>query len=271
MTQASTPLQPQTLNITAIPAFTDNYIWLIEDRSANCSWLVDPGDADAVINYLHSRNITNLKGILVTHHHPDHIGGIEKLMRAYPGIAIYGVESSRVTMITNAVAPGLTLSLSASCQFDVLGVPGHTSDHIAYLLKSEDQPSLFCGDTLFSSGCGRLFEGTAAQMRLSLQQFRSLAPGTKIYCAHEYTLANLKFAQAVEPANADLKLKYKWAAEQRESGQPTVPSTIGNELVTNPFMRWDQAQVIAIARAHGAIDDSPDEVFKAIRQWKDHF
>ncbi|BFM07464.1 hydroxyacylglutathione hydrolase [Halioxenophilus aromaticivorans] len=270
MTHPHSSAHPDPITVVAIPAFADNYIWLIEDRQSQQHWLVDPGIAKPVIDYFQANGITALAGILVTHHHNDHIGGIDDLKAHFPDTLVYGLKSARVPQVTHTVEGGQQLHLSSNLILSVLSVPGHTIDHIVYFLPAE-QPRLFSGDTLFAGGCGRLFEGSPAQMRASLDQLRRLADHTLVYCAHEYTASNLQFALAVEPGNASLKHRIDDVTELREKGKPTVPSQLTTERQTNPFLRWDEPSVIAAAQAQGAEDNSPDTVFTAIRAWKDKF
>ncbi len=253
------------LTIHPLPAFEDNYLWLLEDgRNAA---VVDPGDEAPVEAFLAGRGLV-LAAILATHHHGDHVGGLEALARRWDcpafgpaGEAIAGLtrrlaEGDRITV------PGLGLPLT------VLEVPGHTAGHIAYV----GEGIVFCGDTLFAGGCGRLFEGTPAQMSASLAKLAALPPATRVYCAHEYTAANLRFAAAVEPGNARLAERRAKVAAQRGRGEPTVPSTIAEELATNPFLRCAEPEVVAAAGRHaGRALAGPVEVFAAVRAWKNGF
>jgi len=255
--------------IHPIPAFSDNYIWalLADDGSNAC--VVDPGDASPVIAYLEDNGLT-LSNILVTHHHPDHVGGLGQLIEKYAP-QIHGPGGSGIQGITNVVVEGDGLTLFGE-EFTVLEVPGHTMDHIAYYCPHSEagSPLLFCGDTLFAGGCGRLFEGTAPQMHHSLNKLKQLPDETKVYCAHEYTLANLGFAKLVEPENAAIKQRITEAKEQRNNHSPTVPSTLKLELDTNPFMRTDQASVILAAEAWaGRSLAGRRAVFRTVRAWKD--
>ena len=271
MTQPSATLQTDNLKITALAAFNDNYIWLIEDLTNQLAWVVDPGDGNVVQEYLDENRALTLSGILVTHHHDDHIGGISTLLAHHPDLSIYGIQSDRIKAINCPVGEGDTLELSEAFKVEVISVPGHTRDHIAFYYPSQEQPALFCGDTLFSSGCGRLFEGSPSTMRQSLAKLRVLPKQTKIYCAHEYTQANLEFALAVEPDNSAIANKRSQVAALRAKGAATVPTTLDNEINTNPFLRWDQPTVIAAAVAKGANGADQDSIFATIRQWKDQF
>jgi hydroxyacylglutathione hydrolase len=258
-------------SIERIEAFNDNYIWLIEDGSS--AVVIDPGDAQPVIQQLNDRSLT-LSAVLITHHHFDHVGGVELLRQQYPDIVVYAPRNSPYQDGDITVSDGDSLTL-LGIQFDVIAVPGHTLDHIAYFNASwHDHPVLFCGDTLFAGGCGRVFEGTHQQMHHSLQLLAALPNDTAVYCAHEYTLANLLFAQAVEPNNAELKLRVEAVKAARQDNLATVPTSIGLELATNPFLRCDQLAVIgAAARStnNGQQPANSDQVFAAIRQWKDAF
>jgi hydroxyacylglutathione hydrolase len=256
------------LSISPLPAFSDNYLWLL--NRGRRAVVVDPGDAEPVLKALASRQL-QLDAILVTHHHGDHVGGVEKL-RSHTGATVYGPRSERIEGVDVAVAEGDRVTV-LDTDFTVIEVPGHTAGHIAYFSDALDPPVLFCGDTLFGCGCGRLFEGTPAQMLGSLDRLASLAGTTRVYCAHEYTLANIRFALAVEPGNAELQRRARDASVQRERGEPTLPSTIGLELQTNPFMRSDAGAVreAAIAHAGASAVRSRTDVFATLRAWKNDF
>jgi hydroxyacylglutathione hydrolase len=260
------------LTLIPLPAFTDNYIWMLHD--GHKALVVDPGDANVVFEAL-KRLSLRLETILVTHHHVDHTGGVAELRDA-TGAAVFGPLTEtmpepirRLQGGDNMQAMGLT--------FDVIDVPGHTSGHIAYYTdqlegKSKDSsPILFCGDTLFSGGCGRLFEGTPAQMLASLSKLSALPGHSRVCCTHEYTLSNLKFARAVEPNNAALE-KYQADCEAlRAADTPTLPSTMARELQINPFLRSDQAEVVQTAQKLDPTAIDAVGVFTAIRQWKNNF
>jgi len=228
---------------------------------------VDPGDAAPVLAWL-ARERLALSAILVTHHHPDHVGGIEALLAAHP-VPVYGPRGEAIPGRTHAVVEGDRVALAGlGAAFTVLEVPGHTRGHIAYYRPG----TLFCGDTLFACGCGRLFEGTAEQMHASLGKLAALPGDTRIYCAHEYTLANIRFARAVEPGNAALSQREARDRARREAGVPTLPSTLAEELATNPFLRCEDSAVAAAARARdAAVASDPIRVFAAIREWKNRF
>ena len=258
------------LVIHTVPAFQDNYLWLFHQSGQRDAFAVDPGDAQPILQCLKKHDLT-LAGILITHHHPDHTGGIKALL-AHCDVPVYGPDSANIPQVTQPLYEGDHITL-ADTQFTVLEIPGHTLDHIAYSASPEDQnPVVFCGDTLFTAGCGRIFEGTAAQMYRSLQKLAALPANTAIYCAHEYTLSNLAFAAAVEPDNSALQKKIVDATKKREQGLPTVPSTLSIELETNPFLRCHLPSLALAASQHEASALSePAEVMAAIRRWKDNF
>jgi len=264
----------KTLQIQQIPAFDDNYLWLI--HNSQNAIIVDPGDAAPVLAYLNLHHL-QLCGILITHHHPDHIGGVTELLRtAKSPIPVYGPQadqqSGRIATITQGCRDGESITISElDCQFTVMEVPGHTSTHIAYY--SAQLQSLFCGDTLFAGGCGRLFEGTPTQMLTSLKKIAALPGNTAIYCAHEYTLSNLRFALAVEPDNATLQERFHHVTEQRKNGVSTVPSQLALELQTNPFLRSTSEDIIHTLQNNNKIASKTDEVsvFTAVREWKNNF
>jgi len=251
-----------------VPAFEDNYIWLIRGDSADHTALVDPGDAAPVLDAL-ARLALTPAAILCTHHHGDHTGGIEELKHRFPGLPVYGPGNENITGITHVLNDGDRLDLPAlGLRFEVLAVPGHTRGHITYY----GHGWLFCGDTLFSAGCGRLFEGTPQQMQRSLARLAALPGDTLVYCAHEYTRANLRFAQTVEPDNPAIHRYTSEVDERRARDEPTIPSTIALERAINPFLRWDSPAVRQAAERHSGTALSDDsEVFAAIRRWKDGF
>ena len=255
------------MNLTALPAFTDNYIWMMHNGAQ--ALVVDPGEAAPVQAALDARGL-QLAGILVTHHHGDHVGGVDALRSRLHG-PVYGPASERIPEPFEPLVAGDRLQL-LGLDFEVFDVPGHTAGHIAYLHRPAGQaPILFCGDTLFSAGCGRLFEGTPEQMHASLAQLAALPGDTRVCCTHEYTLSNLRFASAVEPGNAAIAAYTAWCEAERAAGRATLPSTIARELTINPFLRCDQTGVVASARAHGAANETPVAVFAALRQWKNQF
>ncbi len=255
--------------IIPIPAFADNYIWLL--RAGGVAAVVDPGDAAPVEDYLARERVT-LCAVLATHHHGDHVGGIPALLARRP-VPVFGPLRESIPGRTQAVAGGDRILVPGiDATFDVIDVPGHTSGHIAYVGAFGGAPSLFCGDTLFTGGCGRLFEGTPEQMWSSLSALAALPPETRVYCGHEYTLANLRFALAVEPSSAQLLARDAREKAKRGRGEPTVPSTIGIERATNPFLRADLPEVKAAASAHvgHALNDDVAS-FAALREWKNRF
>ncbi|RDV24306.1 hydroxyacylglutathione hydrolase [Alteromonas aestuariivivens] len=260
------PALPAGLSVHAIPAFTDNYIWCLTDEKH--AVVVDPGDAQPVLEFCQHHQLS-LAAILITHHHPDHIGGIAKLVSANPSIPVIGPRGGHIRGLTKSVTQGDTVHLTVlGCQFAVMEVPGHTLDHIAFY----GHGLVFCGDTLFSAGCGRLFEGSAAQMSHSLNKLKRLPEQTLVYCTHEYTLANLAFARTVDPDNLTLEAYTEWANEARKQGIPTLPSTIKTELAINPFLRCQDPAISRAAQQHvnkTLMDETA--VFGALRQWKDEF
>lgn len=251
--------------IHAISAFSDNYIWTIIDESAGMMDCIDPGDALPVLNYAQKHQLV-LRTILLTHHHSDHIGGVANLLSNYPECKVYGPEDSRIPNVTHAVTQGDNLSIGAY-SFQILFNPGHTSTHISYF--EPDKQWLFCGDTLFSAGCGRVFDGTIEQLYQSLELFKTLPLDTNIFCAHEYTLQNLKFAHHVEPNNKAIIEHI--ARLSAQSSTNSLPSTLKHELAINPFLRTEQSTVKHYALAHGAESDSPLDVFKTLRTLKNRF
>ena len=256
------------LSISPIPAFSDNYIWCVaRDGEAI---IVDPGDATPVLNYLDSHQL-KLNAILITHHHYDHVNGIELLCQQYPDAQVYGPHN-QINGITQRLSHGQSITLFDH-KIDIIAVPGHTLDHIAYYISDNlPKPLLFCGDTLFAGGCGRLFEGTAEQMMASLGLIAALPADTAVYCAHEYTLSNLHFAQVVEPRNQALQARIQHASQQRTEKLPTVPSELALELQTNPFLRTgiDTVQASVIAQS-GIKYWKEKDIFANLRKWKDDF
>jgi hydroxyacylglutathione hydrolase len=256
------------MNLIPLPAFQDNYLWLLHDGQR--ALVVDPGDADPVRTCLADRGL-QLDAILVTHHHADHTGGVDAL-RDETGAKVWGPAHERIPGPFTPLAEGDAIEV-LGLRFEILDVPGHTAGHIAYYCKAVDGvPLVFCGDTLFSGGCGRLFEGTPAQMFDSLAKLAALPGDTRVCCTHEYTLSNLKFATAVESGNGEL-IHYRQQCEQRRShGEPTLPSTIALERSVNPFLRTGEPAVQQAAHRHAGVDEAdPVAVFAALRQWKNEF
>jgi hydroxyacylglutathione hydrolase len=274
-------MNTSTVEITALPAFRDNYIWLL--RAGDRAVVVDPGDAAPVLDHLAAQGLT-LAAILLTHHHNDHSGGLADLLARAPavpaGVAVFGPAAESITGVSHPLAGGeallaadLGLTLPGLQGLSVWPVSGHTRGHLAYHLPAAwlGREVLFCGDTLFGAGCGRLFEGTPAQMVESLMRIAALPDDTAIYCAHEYTAMNLPFAAAVEPDNAAIAARQERVTSRRAAGLATVPLALGEEKATNPFLRWAEPAVIAAARARGAESDAPVAVFAAIRAWRNEF
>lgn len=252
--------------ISAIPAFSDNYIWLLRDTDAATVAVVDPGDADPVLDRLCELKL-DLGALLITHHHYDHTGGIDALVAAFPKVRVFGPDDTRIKGVTDPVGEGdLVRMPGVSLALEVLALPGHTSSHIGYYGGG----ALFCGDTLFAAGCGRVFDGTMSDLAASLTRIAALPPETQCYCAHEYTLDNLGFAGWVEPDSVALQQREQSTQALREAGTATVPSTLSLECATNPFLRTTQPEVIARAEQRaGRKLASPAEVFEVLRRWKD--
>jgi hydroxyacylglutathione hydrolase len=263
------PTTSATLAIQPIAAFSDNYIWLFYDTQTRQACVVDPGDAQPVLDTLKELEL-NLTTIIITHHHFDHVGGLEVLHKAYSP-KVFGPKNPAISGLSETLGAGDVISV-LDTEFQVLEVPGHTLDHIAYF-HAGIEPLLFCGDTLFAGGCGRLFEGTPAMMHQSLQSLAALPPATRVYCAHEYTMANLGFASAVEPDNSALQQRIAAAKSTRAQNQPTVPSEMALELATNPFLRCAdsglRANLVSQGKLAGDVDDVA--VFTAVRAWKDTY
>jgi hydroxyacylglutathione hydrolase len=262
------PIQPTRLEVRPVRAFADNYIWLIESpRSQGALVAVDPGDSEPVIAEL-QRSGATLAAILLTHHHPDHVGGVPQLLR-HGKVPVIGPDDTRIAQRTRTVRDGERCELTdLGLSFEILQVPGHTVSHIAFW----GHGALFCGDTLFSAGCGRMFEGTPEQMNASLNRLRNLPPDTRMFCGHEYTAANLRFALAVDPAN-EVAREYQGTVDRvRAADHPSLPSTLDLEIRVNPFLRCDDPRVVTAAERHaGRRLKGAAEVFGVLRAWKDQF
>lgn len=253
----------------ALPAFDDNYIWLLQDHANRQCAAVDPGDPEPVLKWLANNPGWSLSHILITHHHRDHTGGIQ-VLKETTGTQVVGPALEKITGIDQPLEDGAEIKV-AGYPLKVLHVPGHTLGHIAYVYEGE-QPFVFSGDTLFAGGCGRLFEGTPAQMHQSLQKLASLPDNTRLYCTHEYTLSNLKFARAVEPDNSLLNERFQEVTRMREKGLNTLPSSMGLEKATNPFLRCSEPAVVASLREQRDLESSDAEAaFACLRAWKDVF
>jgi len=251
--------------VIPLTAFSDNYVWTLRD--SRVAAVVDPGEAQPVFDYLAAEKL-QLVAILATHHHQDHVGGIAELRQRYP-VPVYGPRGEPIPTLTQPVGGGDGVSVKElGLSFEVLDIPGHTRAHIAYY----GADMLFCGDTLFACGCGRVFEGTPQQLYASLQKLMALPDDTRVYCGHEYTLANIGFAKAVEPDNAALLEREASDAQLRRENRPTLPSTMGREKATNPFLRVTRPAVIESANKYlGKRVSDPTGVFAALRQWKNQF
>ena len=255
------------IKIEPIKAFSDNYIWLVTTNEGLL--VVDPGDAAPVEAYLDNNN-KNLSNILITHHHFDHTGGVEKLVNNNP-VNVFGPTDSIFDGVNKELKDGDEINV-IGINFSIIEVPGHTLDHIAFFAENDGNPFLFCGDTLFAGGCGRIFEGTFEQMFESLSKLSQLPLNTKIYCGHEYTLSNLAFALEVDKSNQTLIKRYEACTKARSNNIPTVPSTLELEFQTNPFLRSHQKDIQdCIMQKFDYIDNPNDmEIFKATREWKDN-
>ncbi len=252
------------MRLQPVPALTANYIWLLSDEDGR-ALIVDPGQAAPVLAAL--EQAADPHGILLTHHHPDHIGGVPEILQRWPQLPVIAPRDDRIPTATRHVADG-DIAQVGPWRFDVLEIPGHTLSHVAF----HGEGVLFCGDTLFSLGCGRLFEGTPAQMLASLRRLSALPNETHVCCGHEYTVANAAFALRVDPDNSELRQRAAQARASRDVGMPTLPVTLGSERDCNPFLRSDTEAVraaVADRLGCGLIDDV--ETFAELRRWKDNF
>ena len=253
------------INIEPIEAFSDNYIWLVTTNEG--SLVIDPGESNNLLKILKEKDL-DLKAILITHHHYDHTGGIEEILSS-KSIDVYG-PNNNINSINKRVSHESKINL-LGIEFEVIEIPGHTLDHIAFYSENNGNPILFCGDTLFAGGCGRVFEGTFEQMYDSLSILKKLPLNTKVYSGHEYTESNLNFAKNVEPLNQKIISRYNEVIELRRQGLPTLPTTIELELETNPFFRVGQNEVQKLISEKFNTPRNNKDIFTAIRQWKDNF
>lgn len=261
------------LQIHPIPAFRDNYIWIIHNTEH--AVVIDPGDASPVLDYLQSHKL-ELHAILITHHHSDHTGGNPTLIARF-NVPVYGPKQENIATVTHPVREGDKIHLATlPLILEVIDIPGHTHGHIAYFgslpTSSHGKNILFCGDTLFASGCGRVFEGTPQQMYRSLQKLADLPDETLVYCTHEYTLGNINFARTVEPSNIDLQREEHRAKQLRSENIPTLPTSIAREKSCNPFLRCHLPEINRIACLYAKKKlEQPVEVFATLREWKNNF
>ena len=254
------------IKVEPIPAFSDNYIWLVTTNEG--SIVIDPGDANPVIEYLNKNKDLTLNSILLTHHHYDHSGGIEDLRKRYD-LKVFG-PNNQIKSVDHRVVEGNEILVNGLI-FKIIEVPGHTLDHIAFYNDDDDDPILFCGDTLFAAGCGRVFEGTFDQMYESLLKLKKLPENTIVYSGHEYTTANLMFASHVEPLNKNIQDSLSKVQELRSKNIPTLPTSIKEEKLINPFLRCDDESLQIIMRKKFNTDLSELNIFSALREWKDNF
>lgn len=252
--------------VIPLRAFSDNYIWTLRDE--RCAAVVDPGDAAPVLDYIERERLA-LVAILNTHHHADHVGGNAALLRRYPGIPVFGPHDTRIAEVTHRLSDGERITLPHfGIELAVLEIPGHTRTHIAF----HGHGMLYCGDTLFAVGCGRLFEGTPDEMHTSLSKLMGLPEATRVYCGHEYTLSNIHFARAADPGNEELEVLEQSVRRLRDQNVPTLPSTIVQEKATNPFVRCSEPAIVeAASRYAGKPLSDPVSVLAAIREWKNNF
>lgn len=258
------------LTVTPIPAYSDNYIWAIRHSARDTVYIVDPGDSEPVEHYLREQSV-ELAGILVTHRHWDHVTGIAPLVAAY-AVEVIGPACEEIPQVTQSVGEGNAFQLWQDVRVDVMETPGHMPEHISYFCRDDDSAWLFCGDTLFSAGCGRIFSGSLQALKFSLDRLKQLPSHTRVCCAHEYTLANLEFARAVEGNTPAIRERLAEVEARRKNNQPSLPSTIGAELRFNPFLRCNESGVIAGAEKQaGRRLNGEQDVFGVIREWKNTF
>jgi hydroxyacylglutathione hydrolase len=256
-------------NCIPIPAFQDNYIWLIQTPN-NEAAVVDPGDARPVLACLEERQL-DLRAVLITHHHADHTGGLADLKQKFPDLVVYGPDGEGIAGINHPVSPGNSIDIMGT-GFYIMNLCGHTKGHVGYLQQDTPSPAFFCGDALFSAGCGRLFEGCPGDLLATMKRIRALADDTLVYCAHEYTLANMAFACHVDPHNETLKKQQQKALHLRQKNLPTLPAILGTEKAINPFLRWDQPGILdRLAQHQGVPVPSGVEAMGTLRRWKDVF
>jgi len=255
-------------NIIAIPAFKDNYIWALHSLEGREIVVVDPGDAAPVLSYLQANKLL-LHAILITHHHFDHSGGIQDLKNHFPQVSVYGPKNESIAGVTHLLKEGDTISFADfKLSLNILDVPGHTKGHIVYY----NDNLLFCGDTLFSCGCGKLFEGTPSQMTDSLNKIKRLSPHTLMYCGHEYTQANIQFAKTVDPTNPALVKRLREVDECVAIFRPTLPVSLQTEFLTNPFLRANTKEIIQSVQKHWNIEQNDEvTIFSHLREWKNQF
>lgn len=256
-----------TINLKPLPSLSDNYIWVIINTINSTAVIIDPGAATVCVNFLEQQNIRPV-AILVTHRHWDHVNGIEQLIKKYD-IPVYGPATEFIPCLTAPLTSHDSFSIpEIKLDFQAMDLSGHTAGHIGYLTDN----MLFCGDTLFSAGCGRLFSGTAEQLHAALQRIKQLPADTTIYCAHEYTLDNLRFAQVVEPDNAAIQSRVEEVKTLRAKNLPSLPSTLENEMRYNPFLRTDRVNIMkTVAQHSGQNIDNSEDCFRYLRIWKDRF